>query len=104
MNTLIKALALSLAVAMPAFAFAQSTSEPLTREQVQGELVQLHHAGYRESKSQYPRNIQAAEASVAAQGTVTGNAGTEFGGTAAGTSQSGHRISNDAWHPLYSRH
>ena len=104
MNIITRTLALSLAVAMPAIAFAQASNHPLTRAQVQGELVQLEHAGYRPNKSHYPADIQAAEARVAAQGTVAGHAKTGYGSTAGGTSQSGHPMSNGPWHALYGHH
>ena len=51
-------------------AFAQSTTTPVTRAQVYGDLVRLEQAGYRPSASDdanYPADIQAAEAKVAAQ-------------------------------------
>ena len=98
MNTLIKVLALSLAVAMPAISFAQASNDSLTRAQVEGQLIQLEHAGYKPSRTQYPADIQAAEARVAA------NAGTGYGGTAASTSQSGHTISHRAWNAEYGHH
>ncbi|CAM2161740.1 DUF4148 domain-containing protein [Paraburkholderia sacchari] len=98
MNTLIKALALSLAVAMPAISFAQASNDSLTRAQVEGQLIQLEHAGYKPSRTQYPADIQAAEARVAA------NAGTGYGGTAASTSQSGDRISHHTRNAEYGHH
>lgn len=98
MNTLIKALALSLAVATPIMSFAQDSNDSLTRAQVEGQLIQLEHAGYKPSRTQYPADIQAAEARVAA------NAGTGYGGTAASTSQSGDRISHHTWNAEYGHH
>ena len=98
MNTLIKALALSLAVAMPAISFAQASNDSLTRAQVEGQLIQLEHAGYKPSRTQYPADIQAAEARVAAQ------SGTGYGGTATGTSQSGNTISHQRWNSEYGHH
>ena len=50
-------------------AFAQS-SAPLTRAQVREELIRLEAAGYEPSKGddgEYPADIQAAQARVAAQ-------------------------------------
>lgn len=70
MKTLI---CLSLAVsalATPALGFAQSTSAPITRAQVYADLARLEQAGYSPSASNdanYPADIQAAEAKVAAQ-------------------------------------
>ena len=104
MKTIIKALALSLAISAPAIAFAQSVNDPATRTQVKGELVQLEHAGYKPNKTHYPADIQAAEARVAAQGTIASNSGTGYGGTAASTSQSGDRVSHHAWNAEYGHH
>ncbi|MFX1675124.1 DUF4148 domain-containing protein [Paraburkholderia sp. A2WS-5] len=98
MNTLIKALALSLAVAMPAISFAQASNDPMTRAQVEGQLIQLEHAGYKPSRTQYPADIQAAESRVAAQSNMG------YGGTATGTSESGHTISHHAWNSEYDHH
>jgi hypothetical protein len=64
---------LTLAVSVlagPASAFAQTTSGPLTRAQVRAELVRLEQTGYSPSTgedSNYPADIQAAEAKIAAQ-------------------------------------
>lgn len=98
MNALIKALTLSLAVATPIMAFAQASNDSLTRAQVEGQLIQLEHAGYKPSRTQYPAGIQAAEARVAAQ------SDTGYGGTATATSQSGHTISRHAWNAEYGHH
>jgi hypothetical protein len=57
-------------VAAPALSFAQGSSEPLTRAQVKAELVQIEQAGYSVGSgdsTNYPADIQAAEAKVAAQ-------------------------------------
>jgi hypothetical protein len=87
MKSLIQAVALAAALAIPAVSFAQS-NEPVTRAEVRADLVQLEKAGYNPSsdQTQYPRNIQAAEAKVAAQN----GAATGFGGAADGTSASSH--------------
>ncbi|WP_434667589.1 DUF4148 domain-containing protein [Paraburkholderia sp. A3BS-1L] len=98
MNTIIKALALLLAVATPIMAFAQDANDSLTRAQVEGQLIQLEHAGYKPSRTQYPADVQAAEARVAAQ------SGTGYGGTATGTSQSGNTISHHRWNSEYGHH
>ena len=58
------------ALAAPAVTFAQTTSAPLTRAQVRAELIQLEQAGYRPSAgddANYPSDILAAEAKVAAE-------------------------------------
>jgi hypothetical protein len=72
-------------IATPLAVFAQSnqTSQPISRAQVRAELIQLEQAGYDPSTANpidYPANIQAAEAKVAAQ-----NSG--YGAPANGSSQ-----------------
>ena len=94
MKSLIKAVAIAAVLAVPAMSFAQS-SQPVTRAQVRAELVQLEKAGYVPSNSndtQYPANIQAAEAKVAAANGE--NSG--VGGVADGASQAGQRVSFSA--------
>ena len=54
--------------AIPAISIAQS-SQPLTRAQVIAELIELEHAGFHPGSIdyvEYPGNLQAAEARVAA--------------------------------------
>ncbi|NLP63542.1 DUF4148 domain-containing protein [Paraburkholderia sacchari] len=87
---LVKPLIVAAAVALPALSFAQST-QPLTRAQVREELVALQQAGYNPSsdETQYPRNIQQAEARLHAHDSV---ATTSYGGSTAGTSASGARV------------
>jgi len=104
MKIITKALALSLAIAMPAISFAQSTNDPMTRAQVEGQLIQLEHAGYKPGKTKYPADIQAAEAHVTANGAMASNADGGFGGTAVNTSQSGDRVSRHAWSAEYGHH
>jgi len=104
MRTLFGALALSLAITVPAVSFAQTSNDPMTRAQVRSELVQLQHAGYKPERTQYPADIQAAEARVAAQNPAAGNNTAAYGGTSAGTSQSGHRTSNAPWVSPYLHH
>jgi len=85
-----KALRQAVAVAaltLPALSFAQS-NDHLTRAQVRAELVQLERAGYHVGdgdNTQYPLNIQAAEAKVSAQNA----AAAAVGGTPAGSSTAG---------------
>ncbi|MBP0590918.1 DUF4148 domain-containing protein [Paraburkholderia sp. LEh10] len=92
MKSLIKAVAVAAVLAVPVMSFAQS-SQPVTRAQVRAELVQLEKTGYVPSNSndtQYPANIQAAEAKVAAaNGSETGG----VGGVADSSWQSGQRTS-----------
>ena len=88
------------ALASPALSFAQSTSAPITRAQVYSDLVRLEQAGYNPSATNdanYPADIQAAEARVAAQdservaGNATGGAPetTGMGAGLSGSSESG---------------
>ncbi|MGA3247445.1 MAG: DUF4148 domain-containing protein [Paraburkholderia sp.] len=93
----IAALAFATVVAVPAFAAGYDSPEApagvaaqpagLTRAQVRAELVALENAGYdrRGDHANYPTNIQAAEARVAAQSEVTGS----YGGVAGDVSASG---------------
>jgi hypothetical protein len=73
-------------LAVPAISFAQST-DGLTRADVQSQLVNLEKAGYQPAagdNTQYPANIQAAEAKVAAQsGSFTSVGGASMNGTSA---------------------
>ncbi|MGA7813852.1 DUF4148 domain-containing protein [Caballeronia sp.] len=84
MKSLIQAVVIAATLAAPVAVFAQS-NQPLTRAQVNEQLVQIEKAGYnpaRNNPNEYPSNIQAAEARVAAQNTAVG-------GVAAGSSQQG---------------
>ena len=86
MKSLIKAVALVIAIAAPVAAFAQS-EQPLTRTEVRAQLIQIEQAGYNPAvatDSTYPADIQAAEARVAAQHDTTG-----YGSSANGSSQTG---------------
>ncbi|MDR5813539.1 MULTISPECIES: DUF4148 domain-containing protein [unclassified Caballeronia] len=84
MKTLVSALAVAAALAVPALSFAQQADAPLSRAQVRAELAQLQQAGYNPNISDpsYPQNIQAAEARVSTQTS-------DYGSVAAGSSQSG---------------
>jgi Domain of unknown function (DUF4148) len=58
------------AIASPMLSFAQTTNGPVTRAEVRAELVRLEKAGYNPSagdQTNYPGDIQAAEARAAAQ-------------------------------------
>ena len=86
----IQSLIVAAAVALPAFSFAQS-NQPLTRAEVRAQLVELEKAGYdpASDQTQYPQNIQAAQARVdAAKGL------TAYGASVNGTSASGARSSD----------
>ncbi|WP_175685608.1 DUF4148 domain-containing protein [Burkholderia anthina] len=94
MKSLIKAVALAALVAAPVVSFAQSNPQPLTRAQVRAELVQLEKAGYNPNDwMNYPENIQAAQAKIAAaQGTGASVDATGYGSNPSATSQSGQRV------------
>jgi hypothetical protein len=84
MKSLIQAVVVAATLAAPVAVFAQS-NQPLTRAQVREELVQIEKAGYNPARSNpydYPANIQAAEARVAAQNSA-------LGGVVGGSSQRG---------------
>ena len=68
MKTLVRLTSLAL-VALPALAFAQSTPGPVTRAEVRADLIRVEKAGYNPfgNDANYPVDIQAAEAKVAAQ-------------------------------------
>ncbi|MBC8748662.1 hypothetical protein OKW43_001711 [Paraburkholderia sp. WC7.3g] len=93
-RSLIEAGVIAAVIAAPLVAFAQSNqaNEPISRAQVRAELSQLEKAGYDPSNanaSDYPANIQAAEAKAAARNQVARNSG--YGMPANGSSQrSGH--------------
>jgi hypothetical protein len=57
------------ALAAPALSFAQSNA-PLTRAEVRADLIRVEQAGYQPGRANdidYPADIQAAEAKIAAQ-------------------------------------
>ena len=98
--------ALIVASAIAAPAFAGTDASALSRAQVRAELGQLQAAGYNQSRGEdanYPVEIQAAEARVAAQrdgssayGGVAAN-----GSSAAGDRKSNHHLDNDGMQPIY---
>jgi hypothetical protein len=84
-------------MAVPAAVSAQQSDAGLTRAQVRAELVQLEEAGYNPAQGEdpnYPTDIQAAEARVAAQNAHNATAQTQapdtsgVGGVVSGTSRS----------------
>jgi hypothetical protein len=87
---LIQSLIVAAAVALPVLSFAQS-NQPVTRAEVRAQLVELENAGYNPAgdQTQYPQNIQAAQARVDA---AKGN--TAYGSPAGGTTASGARSVN----------
>lgn len=91
MNAIAKVVVSLAVVAAPTFVFAQSQNVPLTRAQVKAELAQLERAGYSPAtgeEANYPADIQAAEAKVAAQQNAN-EANEAYGGTHAGGAASG---------------
>jgi hypothetical protein len=90
-KSLIPAVVIAAALAVPAFAFAQSSDNaPLTRAEVKAQLVQVEKAGYNPvgDEINYPQNIQAAEARVSAQ---NAQAATAYGPTTGGSTGVGTR-------------
>ncbi|HEX7932192.1 MAG TPA: DUF4148 domain-containing protein [Paraburkholderia sp.] len=91
MKSLIKTVALAVAFAAPLASFAQ-TEQPLTRAEVKAQLKQIEQAGYNPANavdSNYPADIQAAEARVAAHNAMAQGDTTGYGSTATGSSQTG---------------
>jgi hypothetical protein len=86
---LVQSLIVAALVSVPVVSFAQS-QPALTRADVRAELVQLQKAGYNPSSdnTQYPQNIQAAEARIHAE---NGSAAGAYGGVAKDSSASGSR-------------
>jgi hypothetical protein len=85
-------------LAAPVFAFGQSNSA-VTSEQVRADLIQLEQAGYHPGdgdNTNYPADIQAAEARVAAQNGTSG-----YGGMVSGTSASGAPTATPGLKPVY---
>jgi Domain of unknown function (DUF4148) len=100
MKSIIQAAVIAAVLSVPVVSFAQSNA-PLTRAQVRTELVQIEKAGYNPATAdpnEYPENIQAAEARVAAQ---NGTVSSSFGGVVSGTSQSGPVHSADGMKPVF---
>jgi hypothetical protein len=83
----IQSLLIAAVVALPALSFAQSY-QPLTRADVRAQLVELEKAGYNPNgdQTQYPQNIQAAEARINAQHALVASS---YGPSVTGTSGSG---------------
>lgn len=104
MNQTFKMLTLALALAAPAFSFAQASNTPVTRADVHNELIQLEQAGYKPSKVKYPAEIQAAEMQVMAQTQSPTMASRDVGGAPIGSSQMGHARPANSSGSLYSHH
>jgi hypothetical protein len=94
---------LAVALAAPIVSFAQDANGPVTRAQVEAELVQLENAGYRPSPNDphYPADIQAAEARVHSNA----NGNNSYGGVPeSGTSESDPHNSGVSGHSIYFGH
>jgi hypothetical protein len=92
MKTIASLVIAAAALAAPVLSFAQSADHGLTRAQVRAELVQVERAGYSPSSgddTQYPADIQAAEAKVAAANDAQASRDAVGGMPMNGTSQMG---------------
>ena len=106
MKALIQTLIIACALAAPALANAQSTTQstngPVTRAEVRSDLVRIEQAGYNPGRKDpyYPADIQTAEAKVAAEPSSPATAA--VGGVAmSGTSQSGSPDMQPASRSIY---
>lgn len=91
MKTLAYAIAAVSLLAVPVASFAQSTNEPMTRAQVREQLIEIEQAGYNPGAANdynYPQDIQAAEARVAARKQAEGSG---YGPAMNGSEQSGQQ-------------
>ncbi|WP_321796915.1 DUF4148 domain-containing protein [Caballeronia sp. J97] len=81
----IQSLVVAAVLALPVLSFAQS-NQPITRAQVRAQLVELQKAGYNPAsdQTQYPQNIQAAQARVDAANGLTAYGAPVSGGFASG--------------------
>lgn len=84
---LIQSLVVAAVVAIPALSFAQS-NPALTRAEVRAQLVELQSVGYNPAsdQTQYPKNLEAAQARLNAKKGLSVSA---YGGASAGVSASG---------------
>jgi len=101
---LVQSLIIAAVVAIPAVSFAQS-NEPLTRADVRAQLIQLEQAGYNPAsdQTQYPRNIEAAQARVDAENDVSAKS---YGSSTSGTTAAGSRAAGPeviGLGPIYAR-
>jgi hypothetical protein len=77
----LQSLVVAALLTLPAVSFAQS-NQPLTRGEVRAQLVELQQAGYNVAvdATQYPKNLQEAEARLSAQKSASNTAYGEAGG------------------------
>lgn len=93
MKTLICVTIAAACSAAPAVVLAQPAT-PITREQVRAEVIDLQTVGYSPgtaSDNDFPGNIQAAEARLAAQRAGAQSASGGYGSASGGSAQSGAR-------------
>jgi Domain of unknown function (DUF4148) len=100
----VQSLIVAAVVIVPAVSFAQSNG-PVTRADVRAQLVQLEKAGYNPAsdQTQYPKNIEAAQARLNAESSVSA---TSYGASASGISASGSRAAESnvvGLGPIYAR-
>ena len=85
--------------------FAGTDTSGLTRAQVHAELAQLRAVGYDQSRGEdanYPAEIQAAEARLAAQrGDASYGGFAEAGSPSAGVPKTARHLDNDGMQPIY---
>lgn len=70
MKTLTRTLLVACTLAVPALSFAQGVQGPLTRAEVRADLIRVEKAGFHPGVGEdanYPQDIQAAEAMIAAE-------------------------------------
>jgi hypothetical protein len=101
---LVQSLIIAAVAAIPAVSFAQSI-QPLTRAEVRAQLVQLEKAGYNPASdyTQYPANLQAAEARINAENSASA---TSYGPSTSGSSASASRAAESdvaGLGPIYAR-
>ena len=101
---LVQSLIIAAVVAIPAVSFAQS-NESLTRAEVRAQLIQLEKAGYNPAgdQTQYPQNIQAAQARIDAANQVSA---ASYGSSISGTAAAGSRATGshvNGLGPIYAR-
>ena len=104
MKALSKAVLIACALGAPTFAFAQAANAPMTRAEVQADLVRVEQAGYRPAAKDpyYPADIQAAEAKIAAQRQTPEAA--SVGGVMTATSQADAPRTVNTAQSLYAHH
>ena len=105
MKALIKAVLIGCALSAPGFSFAQAANGPVTRAEVKADLVRVEQAGYRPQAEDpnYPADIQAADAKIAAQDQTPGAA--SIGGVPmTGASQAAPALAMNDPQSIYAHH